>query len=138
MRVVADTNVLVSAVVSKSGSAAEFLKHWKEQRFTLVTSPFILKEVEAVLNREKIWKTYGLFPEDRSVTVDVLRRQSVVVYPVSVDAVVSEDPSDDHILAAATEGNASIVVSGDRHLLHVKAHRGIRMVSLARFLKKYQ
>lgn len=138
MRVVADTNILVSAVISTRGPAAEFLKRWRDSRFTLVTSPLILKEVEVVLNREKIWKTYGLSREDRSVTVDVLRRQSVVVYPVSVDAVVPEDPSDDHILAAAVEGHATILVSGDCHLLRLGLYRDIKIISLARFLKKFR
>lgn len=157
MNVVADTNVLVSAVISRTGPAATFLDLWRHDRFTpllrtpqemlrsfgpgvtgftLVTSPFLLKEVEAVLDREKIWKTYGLSRSDRRIIVDIIRRFSRVVYPVTIPAVIPEDPSDDHILATAVEGNASLVVSGDRHLLRLQSHHGIKIVSLTEFLKK--
>ena len=47
---------------------------------------------------------------------------------------VSDDPDDDKYIAAAVEGRAGFVVTGDPDLLGVKEHEGIRIVSPRAFL----
>jgi uncharacterized protein len=47
---------------------------------------------------------------------------------------VAADPDDNKYLAAAVEGLADLVVSGDDHLLALKAYEGIRIVSAREFL----
>jgi predicted nucleic acid-binding protein len=47
---------------------------------------------------------------------------------------VSRDRDDDKYVAAAIEGRASFVVSGDPDLLEIKEHKGVRIVSPRAFL----
>ncbi len=48
---------------------------------------------------------------------------------------VPDDPDDDHLLAAAVEGRAAFLVTGDRHVLSLEEHEGIRILTPAAFLK---
>jgi predicted nucleic acid-binding protein len=48
--------------------------------------------------------------------------------------IVAADPADDIYLAAATDGLADYVVSGDRHLLDIRVHEGIPVVTPREFL----
>lgn len=137
MRVVADTNVLVSAQLSNTGSAADFWRLWHADKFELVTSPFILKETETVLSRSKIYKTYHLSILDRKNIIDIFRRQSTVVYPLEIKPVINFDHSDNHILAAALTGKANFIVSGDKHLLILKNYQKIPILSLKKFISLF-
>jgi len=53
----------------------------------------------------------------------------------SVSGVVTADPKDDVFLACAVEGQARYIVSGDRHLLNLRHHGRIRIVTVTRFLR---
>jgi putative PIN family toxin of toxin-antitoxin system len=128
-RVVADTNVLVSAVIA-SGKPREFLRRCVAKEWTLVSSPPLLEEFAEVLRRPKLRLTEG----------DVLRALGALVASVQVVEprlavrVVLNDPDDDRVLEAALEGKALFIVSGDRHLLRLGNFEGIRIVTVADFL----
>mgnify|MGYP001596119756 FL=1 len=51
--------------------------------------------------------------------------------------VIKEDPSDNFILECAVDCSAGFVISGDKHLLKLKAFNGIRIVKVAEFLEKH-
>jgi putative PIN family toxin of toxin-antitoxin system len=63
---------------------------------------------------------------------------STTVKPQERVSVISDDPSDNRVLEAALAGNATIVVSGDRHLLKLREWRGIRILDPAAFLQEYE
>lgn len=50
--------------------------------------------------------------------------------------VIKEDPSDNKYLACAHEGEADYIVSGDHHLLDIKAFKGIEIIRPKVFLNK--
>ncbi len=54
LRVVLDTNVFVSALLSRHGPAAQIFNAWRQQKFLLIVSPFLLQEIERVLRYPKI------------------------------------------------------------------------------------
>ena len=63
-----------------------------------------------------------------------MAEESLVV-PGNVALKVCRDPEDDKFLAAALEGEAQYVVSGDKDLLVLKTYRNIHVVTAAAFLK---
>ena len=59
-RVVLDTNQMVSGLLMRRGAQAEWLDAWRDRRFLLITSPFILSEVEEVLSQSLLRQKYYL------------------------------------------------------------------------------
>jgi putative PIN family toxin of toxin-antitoxin system len=131
VRIVVDTNLLVSGVISAGGLPRQLLDAAKAGDFELCTSEALLAELLDVLSRSKFaarlaqaWLTpEGIFDE--------LRRLSVVVpTPVTPPRVVPTDPDDDHVIAAAIAGSADLIASGDkRDLLPLGAYAGIPIVT---------
>lgn len=61
---------------------------------------------------------------------------ATVVRPTDPVAVVTDDPDDDRVLEAAYAGTADVIVSGDRHLLHLGSWREIRIEKVSAFLER--
>lgn len=126
MRVVFDTNVLISALVY-GGLPRELLTRVFRGEVTLVTSAVLMNELEEVL--------VARFAHDpalaRSVRAEVELLAEVVV--ASDLAPVARDADDDAVLAAAMAGDASAIGTGDRDLLVLGEHHGIRIVTPREF-----
>jgi predicted nucleic acid-binding protein len=58
-----------------------------------------------------------------------LVRVAVVVDPTEHVADITDDPPDNRVLEAAAEGQATVIISGDRHLLTLGTWRGIRILT---------
>ncbi len=130
-RVVLDTNVIVSAAISK-GKPRELLDRGIENRFSLVISEFILKETETVLRRPK-FKT----GEDEIQRVVLALMQSGDMVRVESDfRAIESDPSDNMILNTAYDGHADFIVTGDRALLRLKRFKKIRILSVSEALNQ--
>lgn len=130
MRIVLDTNILVSALFW-DGNERRLLVAYLEGDHTLVTSPVLLDETKRVL-ADKF-----RFPADHTAAfLALLRRHAVVVHPQETLAVVTADPSDDRVLECAAEGRVELIVTGDRHLLALDAFRGIPIVNTAAALRR--
>ena len=134
MRVVLDTNVVISATLIRGGNEDQILRAWRRGAFELVLSPPILEELGRALFYEKLRKFRWMTEEEISELLQTLAASSVVV-PGRVKVGASRDPDDDKFLAAATEAEARFVVTGDRDLLNLKNYRGVRIVRPLPFLK---
>lgn len=134
MRVVLDTNVVVSAALIRGGNEDRLLRAWQRGAFDLVLSPPILAEIGRALLYEKLQKFRWMSEEEVISLLEILGQESLLV-PGHLTVQVSRDPADDKFLAAAIEGRARTVVSGDKDLLAVNAYRGIRIVRPAVFLE---
>ncbi len=133
MRLVVDTNVLVSALISRhrGRASAPYLVYQAllQHRFTLISSVETLQELEEVLNRESIVRLHHLTTEQVGEFVDQLATASdLVAGEISVQAVI-DDPKDDKFIAAAIEGRADYIVSGDNHLLNLKQYYAIPILA---------
>jgi putative PIN family toxin of toxin-antitoxin system len=129
LRVVFDTNVLVSAIIS-DGKPRELLRKGISKEFCIVTSDLILRELGAVLRRPK-------FKTDRDEIhriILALMQAAEVVEIVSNFKIVEEDPKDDMVIQTAYDGKADFVVSGDSHLLAIGNFRGIKIVAAKQML----
>lgn len=137
-RVVIDTNVLVSALISRhlGRESASYLVYQAllQHRLTFISSVATLEELEEVLNREAIARLHHLTTEQVGEIVDNLATASdLVVGDVSVQA-VPDDPKDDKFIAAAIEGQADYIVSGDNHLLNLKQYHAIPILTPREFI----
>lgn len=130
MKVVLDTNILISAFVFPGGPHEDVFRAALEGRIELVTSPPLLAELGRVLSSR-----FGWGPSVAEEAVAQVSRIGTVVRPEETLAEIAEDPDDDRVLEAALEGRADVIVSGDRHLLRLRAWRGIKIEKAAPFLR---
>ena len=109
-----DANVLISAILSPSGSPARLLLVWQAGAFDLVVSPALLAELARALGYPKLARLIP--PADADAFVAWIARSAVLAAdPEAMPAIRSADPNDDYLLALATAERA-ILVSGDAHL----------------------
>ena len=132
MRVVLDTNVLVSALLAESSLPAQLVAHWRHGRFALLTAVPQIEEMLRVTRYPKI--RARLKPVLAGRLINNLRELATMVEALPpVD--VSEDPCDNYLLAIAAGGRADYLVSGDKsHLLALKNHAGTKIVSVRDFI----
>jgi len=118
LRAVLDVNVIISALLSRSGSPAAVFRAWQEGRFELIVSPLLLTELERALGYPKLRRRIPA--EEAEAVVDWLRRAATVA-PDSEGPppTRSVDPGDDYLLVLAASENA-ILVSGDDHVLSLE------------------
>jgi putative PIN family toxin of toxin-antitoxin system len=134
MRVVLDTNVVVSAAVNPKGPPAEVIRAWRSGSFEWVTSPALLDELERTLHSPRVRRYMAWGEEEVVQFVSVVRLRAEVVSPTHRIDAISADPSDNRVLEAAVAAQADYVVSGDHHLLELKTYEGVPIVSPARFV----
>lgn len=129
MRVVFDTNILVSALVFPGGQGEAALRRVIEQVDQLVLSRPILDELLDVLGRK-----FARDAEELAHVAVFLSELGVTVAPKRRLRVVKDEP-DNRILECALAGRAEAIVSGDKALLALKRYRNIRMLTLREFLE---
>ena len=121
MRVVFDTNVLISAILF-GGVPGRLLKHAATRRASLVTSAWILDEFDRTLRMKFDWPV-----ATATAARATIEEISEIANP-RVVTVISRDPDDDNVIATALEGGATDIVSGDKDLLELGAFAGIEIV----------
>jgi uncharacterized protein len=132
IRVVLDTNVVVSALLF-GGAPGKLIEPWQKGTIQPLLSQPIFDEYLRVL-------TYPKF-ELSEQELNFLLYQEILPFfeIVTISAgpqptIIQDDPSDDMFLYCAKAGNASIIVSGDRHLLELKSYEQIEIMALKPFL----
>ncbi len=137
IRVVLDTNVIVSAILSPEGPSARIIRHVLDDDVSFAISPHILDEVYRVIRYPKLVKLlqrHGLGTEEVDCIIGKLGEIALITqYEPALD-VILEDPADNKFLSCAVECEADYIVSGDRHLADMKEYLGIAIVDPATFL----
>lgn len=137
MRVVLDTNTLVSALLSPNGPPRLLLDDARAQVFELCTSPVLMAELLDVMSREKFARRLAAAGLTPLGIVSEIRRLASMATPLDVPRVVAGDADDDHVLACAVAARADLIVSGDRHLLGLGGHyQGIAIVTPAQAMQQ--
>jgi putative PIN family toxin of toxin-antitoxin system len=130
LRVVLDTNVLVSAIIS-NGKSRELLTRGIKNQFSIITSDLIVKELVSVLKRPKFRTNED---EINRIIKALIKSSEIIVVKSKLEA-VKQDPKDNIIIETAYDGKADIIVSGDRHLLTLKTFKGIRIMTVEGMLR---
>jgi putative PIN family toxin of toxin-antitoxin system len=131
MRVVFDSNVFISAFVIPGSQGERAFLLARRKRFVLHTSIAILTETAGRLRQK-----FGQDEDDIKQALRHIARAAVVSKPTSKLSVVEDEP-DNRILECALDGQADLVVTGDRHLLKLRRFRGIPIIRLADFLRLF-
>ena len=132
MRLVLDTNVLLSALVFPGSKPDEVLQRVRRGEVELFLSPFILAELERIL-RDKFRFTKRQADE----RVRVIRRMATLVEPTERIALVAAKDADNRILECAVAARADYLVTGDKeHLLPLRSIGETQIVTPADFLRQ--
>lgn len=124
IRLVIDTNVFVSALISTKSIPALLLDE-VGKKYTLFISKEILGEVEDVISRKK----FGFSTQKISSAMEAILSFSEIINPgIKVD-VIKSDPDDNKILECAITCKASYIVSGDSHLLDLREYGSIKIIN---------
>ncbi|MHB1013366.1 MAG: putative toxin-antitoxin system toxin component, PIN family [Desulfobacteria bacterium] len=130
MKVVFDSNILIAALLFPGGRAEAAVANILDGVDDLVISRPILQEILSVpaskFSRDK---------EELSRVAVVLGEMGQIVEPSRRLSVLRDEP-DNRILECAVEGNAEAIVTGDKAMLAIGEYEGIRLVTLADYLKK--
>ena len=119
-RAVLDTNVLVSALISPGGGSARLLVELRSGAFELVLSPLLLLELREVLRRDKFRRYVSEAEAD--AYVELIRSEGIVrPDPASSLEPLSADPDDEYLIDLARDAQADALVTGDNHLLDLRA-----------------
>lgn len=132
MRIVIDTNLWVSALLSQT-MRQRLEKLIENPDIVILGSPVLLAEIEAVAKRPKFARYFSA--EMTAAFLDILRERLDIIFPTS-QVKICRDPKDDFLLAIAKDGEADFLLSGDKDLLEIADFEETKIVSLTEFERK--
>lgn len=130
MRIVLDTNVLVSGIFW-GGAPFKILEHWVSGDLDIVITLEILNEYVRVIN-----ELGSKQPDLADRWIDLLTGYPAIIKN-RVSISLSRDPEDDKFLECAVSGNVDYIVTGDDDLLALKHIHSIPIVKPAVFISRY-
>jgi uncharacterized protein len=133
MRVVFDTNVLVSALMFEDSIPAQAFFYAIKNREVLISTA-LTTELHEVIYRPKFDK-YITDSEREDFMLALVDTSTLVAVLESID--VCRDPKDNMILELAVSGKAKIIVTGDTDLLELNPFQEIEILNPQTFLKNF-
>jgi putative PIN family toxin of toxin-antitoxin system len=127
--VVFDTNVYISAFITRGGKAEQAWGLALEGKVDVFTSVAILTEMAGKLREKFHWRD-----ELIKATIKHIAKTAKVIKPSTKVNLLADEP-DNRILECAKGAGAEIIVTGDKHLLDLFAFEGIKIIRIADFLK---
>ena len=134
MRVVIDTNVLVSAALSQRSVPARIFKLFEQGTFELLLSEAIFEEYAIALQYDRIRKRHNLTNDQLQQLLNDLRSAAILVKPTATLTIMVSDPDDNKFFECALEGGAQFIVSGDAAVQAVRQYQEIQVLSPTVFL----
>ena len=130
MKVVLDTNVLVSAFIVDGVCSRLLVNCISNRHISIVLSISIVNEFRNTLTNK-----FGHGNEQTRSRVEALLEASEIVEPVTFETQVCRDPDDDAILGTAVAGDAVCIVTGDNDLLVLERFQGVDIISPSDFTR---
>ena len=136
MRVVLDTNIYVSFLISSPrGSIMKLLQFWEQDKFVVLTSKAILEELAKVLLDKRLKRYICLSKIEVRQYLRFIGQNSLVLRVKNQVKIIEEDPSDNKFLSLAELGRVEFIISGDKHLLKLKQFKKTKIVSPREFVR---
>ena len=131
MRVVLDSNILVSALIVPAGKPAAILDAWLDGKFALLTCAAHLDELRSTLQKPRVAELVKPYNDGRLVNQIKRFAEDVGALP---PVQRSPDPTDDFLLGMCEAGQADYLVTGDKAgLLSLDRHKATRIISASDF-----
>jgi len=142
MKVVLDTNVLISGIGRSGGPPGRIFDAWLAGRFDLVTSEPLIDEFMVALTYPKVRRLLlaaGVMDQDLRDYIEILRFKSIVVRPIDIQLpMVPADLKDIPVLEALLASGAEFLVTGDKkHLLSLGMPQIVTAADFAARLKTF-
>ncbi len=134
LKAVVDTNLLVSSFISPFSYPREIERRWRRGEFVLVTSHEIVEEVNRVLRLPRIQVKYHLAESDIQAFVLTLIHRANCVAGRLILKGVAPDSGDDKVISCAVEGEAALIVTGDKALQRLREYQGIKVINAEAFI----
>ena len=131
MRIVIDTNVLVSGVFF-GGFPRKILSSVVSQKITACATAEIINEYEEIV-QEMIERKQGHI--NRAILTPLINAMEIIEPITHVE--ICRDPDDNKFLGCAKDSQALYIVSGDRDLLVVEEYENIQIMTAKEFFEKY-
>lgn len=135
MRALYDTTILASGIVARKDPLARVLDAATSGQVELVISAYILEELRRTLET-KLYFVERVAPAERETYLARLQQVALLVSPPGAVSGVVADPADDPIVDAAVSAQVDYLVTGDKRLLAVKEHRGVKIVTAREFYER--
>lgn len=129
IKIVLDTNVLISAIVF-GGKPRDILEKAIKGQIQLVLSEELIGELSGVLEGRK----FKYPSEIMKLIITELEAIAEVVKPEKKLKVIKKDPEDNRVLECAQKSKADFIVSGDVHLLEFEEFMGTKILTPEAFL----
>jgi uncharacterized protein len=128
MRVVLDTNILLSAFFKVDSPPYKLVNAWMDNRFELVSGAAQIEEIVRVARYPQIQQL--LKPSEIGWLVNRLRDRAIIIIERLPKVSVSPDPADNFLFALAQAGKAAYLVSGDKSgVLAMRQHGSCQVVT---------
>jgi putative PIN family toxin of toxin-antitoxin system len=134
VRIVIDTNVLISAIFW-TGKPKQLLNKVRHRKVTFITSENLLAELKEILMRKD--KPFRLSDEEAGRIFNEIRTLAETV-PTHSKLDVCQDERDNKVIECALDGKAECIISGDLHLLELESFRGVRIMTVSDFLNDFE
>jgi len=132
MRLILDTNILLSALLSPRGAPARLLEAWERKRFTLVACDALIAELREVSARS--FFRSRLRAGAAELLAAGIRDFSLFCRDIP-SGPIAPDPKDSYLLALAEVSQAEFLVTGDKELLALKRHNFARIITPAAMIE---
>ena len=137
MRLVLDTNIVVSALIW-GGTPYKLLQAATDGGVELFSSPMLLAELNRVLAREHLSSCLAKQASSAEQAIGFYGELAISVSPLVTPRAVPRDADDDQVIAAALAAGADLVVSGDADLLSLGSFEGIAIVTASAALARIE
>jgi putative PIN family toxin of toxin-antitoxin system len=138
VRLVLDTNAVVSGLLWKGPPHVLLAKARDHRDISLYASPILLAELADILTRKKLASAVAASTRSAEALMRLYLNVVRITEPATIASVIRADPEDDHVLACALAVQADLIVSGDQHLLNLQTYQRIPVVTAVEALARLQ